>query len=314
MPYLYSSTLAYPANSYLPGLIWQDVRDPTSGDFRNFNVGTFWINSQASKAWLMVDKTSSSGTWIQLASTGTGILDITGNTGGAIPPDMSNNINLIGSSPLTVSGNSGTNTLTISQNGTVSTSFPTDSGTGIPSAGALQLLGGTGVTTSALGNVVTISSTTSSALNFTCNSGSAVPSLNNLNVFGSGGTTTTGSGATITITTSGSGITWNQITVVGPTTMLVNNGYITNSVSQVLLKLPTTAAVGSELIIVGKGSGGWQIQQSAGQTIYFGAVNTTTGATGTLTSTQQRDSVTLVCTTADLDFDVISSVGNITYV
>ncbi len=45
---------------------------------------------------------------------GTGILTVTGNTGGAVGPDGSNNINILGGGAITVTGNSLTNTLTIS--------------------------------------------------------------------------------------------------------------------------------------------------------------------------------------------------------
>jgi hypothetical protein len=44
---------------------------------------------------------------------GTGILSITGNSGGAVSADLSNNINLIGSGSVSVAGNPGTNTLTV---------------------------------------------------------------------------------------------------------------------------------------------------------------------------------------------------------
>mgnify|MGYP001594106367 CR=1 FL=1 len=49
------------------------------------------------------------------AGGGSGSLDtLTGDTGGAISPDGSNNINIVGSGAISVSGNSLTNTLTIS--------------------------------------------------------------------------------------------------------------------------------------------------------------------------------------------------------
>lgn len=48
---------------------------------------------------------------------GGGVQTITGNTGGAVGPDLSNNINLLGSGAVTVVGNPGANTLTISVNG-----------------------------------------------------------------------------------------------------------------------------------------------------------------------------------------------------
>lgn len=49
---------------------------------------------------------------------GTGILTITGNSGGTVPADAGNNLNLLGSGAITVTGSPGTNTLTIS------TTFP----------------------------------------------------------------------------------------------------------------------------------------------------------------------------------------------
>lgn len=45
---------------------------------------------------------------------GGGVETLTGNTGGPVGPDGSDNINIIGTGAITVSGNAGTNTLTIS--------------------------------------------------------------------------------------------------------------------------------------------------------------------------------------------------------
>ena len=78
-----------------------------------------------------------------------------------------------------------------------------------------------------------------------------------------------------------------------------------------MLKLPTTASVGSIIEVVGIGSGGWKIAQNSGQIIHFGIVNSTTGTAGFIASTQTYDSVRLLCTTTDTDFTVLSSVGNI---
>lgn len=67
---------------------------------------------------------------------------ITGNSGGPVGPDGLLNINLLGSGPISVTGNPGTNTLTISLAGTVPEDFVTDNGTAIPSGGTLNVLGG----------------------------------------------------------------------------------------------------------------------------------------------------------------------------
>ncbi len=106
---------------------------------------------------------------------------------------------------------------------------------------------------------------------------------------------------------------WNEITGTS-SGMAVNNGYIANNGSLVTLTLPATAALGSILEVSGKGAGGWSIAQNSGQTIHFGASNTTTGVGGSLSSTLQYDTVRMVCITANTDFVVLSSVGNLTVV
>lgn len=114
-------------------------------------------------------------------------------------------------------------------------------------------------------------------------------------------------------TASGGGITWNEVTGTSQSAA-VNNGYICNNAGLVTVTLPSTAALGSVVRIAGKGAGGWKLAQNAGETIYFGTSTTTTGTGGYLASSAQYDSVEVVCITADNDWVVISSVGNITVV
>lgn len=91
-------------------------------------------------------------------------------------------------------------------------------------------------------------------------------------------------------------------------------GYSANAPADVVLfTLPASATIGSQIIVTGSGSFGWQILQNSGQTVYFGSVSTTTGASGSLTSTNGRDVVYLRCVVADNDWQVESSIGNITY-
>lgn len=75
---------------------------------------------------------------------GGGVETITGNSGGAVGPDGANNINVIGDgTTIDVVGNPGTNTLTVSLiGGEAANSFPTDSGTAIPSSGILNITAG----------------------------------------------------------------------------------------------------------------------------------------------------------------------------
>jgi len=118
---------------------------------------------------------------------------------------------------------------------------------------------------------------------------------------------------TITIAATGSAsFSWSVVT--GATqSMAVNHGYIANNGGTCVMTLPATAAVGDILEVTGiNNATGWQIAQNSGQTVHFGSSNTTTGATGSLTSTATRDSVRLVCVVANTDFNVLSSIGNIT--
>ena len=103
------------------------------------------------------------------------------------------------------------------------------------------------------------------------------------------------------------------IEVTGTTqVMTVDTIFIANNASLVTLTLPTTCAIGDTMKVLGKGTGGWEIAQNAGQIIFFGDQATTVGATGRLNSTLQRDSLQLICVTTDNDWQVVSSIGNIT--
>lgn len=111
----------------------------------------------------------------------------------------------------------------------------------------------------------------------------------------------------------GGGITWNEVTGTSQTAS-TDNGYITNNAGLVTITLPDTAALGTTVRVAGKGAGGWTIAQNAGETIHFGNTDTTTGVGGSLSSTNRYDAVELVCITANTDWVVVSSVGNITVV
>jgi hypothetical protein len=124
-------------------------------------------------------------------------------------------------------------------------------------------------------------------------------------ITGAAGITVTNAAGSITISGGGGGYTWTEVTGTSQT-MAANNGYITNNPALVTLTLPTTAALGTTLSIAGKGAGGWKIAQNAGQEIFFGSSATTIGVTGYLQSTQQFDSIELLCITADTQWTVIT--------
>jgi hypothetical protein len=127
---------------------------------------------------------------------------------------------------------------------------------------------------------------------------------------GTGISVTNGTG-TITISGTGGGLTWTDVT--GSTqAMAVNNGYTANSGSLITFTLPSTAAFGTVVAVVGKGTGLWKIAQNSGQTIHMLSTSTTTGTGGSLASNTQYDVVYLLCTIANTDFTAVQSMGNLT--
>lgn len=221
---------------------------------------------------------------------GGAVVTVTGNTGGAVGPDGSNNLNIIGSGNISVAGNAGTHTETITLVGTTNNALQVGSASGALSSLALATNGQ--IPIGSTGNAPTIATLTA----------------------GSGISITNGAGSiTITATGGGGGFSWTE-DVTTSISLAVNNGYISNNASPVTATLPASAAVGDYIRIMGKGSGLVTIAQNSGQTVHFNANNTTTGAGGSLTALAQWASLEILCTTADTDFAIVGSVGNWTVV
>jgi len=381
---------------------------------------------------------SQSGAYLRGSGGGVPIETITGNIGGPVGPDGADNINLVGSGSVTVTGNPGTNTLTISSSALTSISITGDTGgaltgnsftftggtTGLTfnGAGTTETLGGdlvvsnggTGATTftthgvllgngtspisataagttgqvltGVTGSAPTFQAPAASSITITGDSGGGLTGnsftftggTTGLTFAGAGSTETLGgdlvvsnggtgrttltnhgvlvgagtsaitqlavgtngqvligatgadpafalltsTGGSISFTTGanslnlesvGGGTPWTDVTGTSAT-MVANNGYIADNAGLVTLTLPATAAQGTMIKVAGNGSGGWKIAQVAGQTIHFGSVNTTTGATGSLASTNRYDQIDLLCTVANTDFVVRAAQGNITIV
>lgn len=103
-----------------------------------------------------------------------------------------------------------------------------------------------------------------------------------------------------------------QNIITASQTAAANQAYLCNSSSLITLTLPTTAAAGSTLEVTAMGTGGFKIAQNASGVIHFGSSNTTTGTSGYIASTNQYDSIKLVCSVANNEWIVTSSVGNLT--
>ena len=126
---------------------------------------------------------------------------------------------------------------------------------------------------------------------------------------------TPGAGS-ITISSTGGGGFATVIQNTNAVTMAKSTQYVmTNGAVQVVLTLPAVAAVGDTYRIIGTAgsTGGWQVAEAAGQTIHFGT-STCTTTTGTLTSTNANNQITIVCTTANTTFECYGAQGNITVV
>ena len=124
------------------------------------------------------------------------------------------------------------------------------------------------------------------------------------------GITITSATGSITIASTGVGsLVWND--VAGTTqAAVVNNGYIISNAGQTTVTIPATAAEGSVFAVAGKGAAGWILQMNTGQVCHFG--NSATTSAGSLTSTNQWDSVGILCVTANTTFVVLTVQGNLT--
>ena len=127
---------------------------------------------------------------------------------------------------------------------------------------------------------------------------------------GTGVSITSASGA-ITINATGGGMTWS--TVTGSTqAMAVNNGYVANYAGQLAFTLPTVSAVGDVVEVTGiNTAAGWKIAYTTNQQIFYGTSSATV-TSGSIAATNIRDTVKLVCVVANLSWNVVFSVGNIT--
>lgn len=140
-----------------------------------------------------------------------------------------------------------------------------------------------------------------------------VPTAGNINFLNGTSMNITGSGSNITFNSTGGGLTWNDVTGITQA-MAVNNGYVPDNGALVTLTLPATATFGSVIAVVGRGAGGWTIAQNAGQQIICGPNSTTIGVGGSVSSTNRRDTIFLLCTTANTEFTRINFSGNLTLV
>ncbi len=141
------------------------------------------------------------------------------------------------------------------------------------------------------------------------------------NVTYSGAFTFTGTvtaNTTITFPVSGTLATTAQVITrvnqnSNSATLADNNKYTCNNgAGLITFTLPGAAAVGDTYVIDGGSSGGWIVAQGASQIIHVGSAPSTTGATGSVASSNRYDCVTLTCIVANLEWVTSGVQGNLT--
>jgi hypothetical protein len=126
------------------------------------------------------------------------------------------------------------------------------------------------------------------------------------------GISVTNAAGSITISATGNA-PYVEVTTTSQS-MAVNTEYTANNAGLVTLTLPSTAAIGDEVTVNGKGAGGWKIAQNASQLVHLNSSTTTTGVGGSLASTGQWNNIKLKCVTANTTWTVQDVIGNITVV
>jgi len=237
---------------------------PTANDVQNLVIGTLWVVQQKSnpaqspEVYMLVNQEQNQATWIQIyPGSGTGAIEsLTGNSGGAVLPTAADpaNINILGTGTITVVGNPGTNTLTVTPSGDIASSFPTQSGTAVPSAGALTINGSGVISTSGAGSTVTIAASGAVASSFITSpaTGTATPASGVLTFAGTGGTTVSASGSTVTINSIDNILTYVTVNnAASPYTVLSTDCFIAADVTAgtVTIRLPNTTTTGRTFVV-----------------------------------------------------------------
>lgn len=249
-----------------PPNITYTSRNPLTTDTRNFKIGDLWYNKNTQAFWILVSLSGNSANWQLLANASSGSVDtISGNSGGAVGPDVGGNINVIGSGNVTVAGNPGANTLTASLTGTTNNAVQVGNAIGgissiglgttntvllgqtgaspafgqVPNAAlqnsTIDVIGGSGITVVgspvALGNSVTISAAAVVPLTFTADSGTATESSDNINILGTSaqGISTSASGSSVTLTAANATTTTKGVASFNGTNFSVSSGAVSSN-------------------------------------------------------------------------------------
>lgn len=242
-------------DAYEPTDFITQSRDPLASDYNNFLLGTWWLNTATNSLFVLVSVDDASATWLNISEASGAVDTLTGDSGGAVAP-TGGNINVVGDgTTITIAGNPGTNTLTVSA--ILSAPFETltgDSGGAVsPTDGNINIIGSSGITVSGdpTTSTLTVNPSSINAISFVTQSGTATPSAGALTINGANGLTTTGSGNTVTVASDGS-LSTSFVTSPATGTAIPNNGVIT----LVAGANTTITASGSTITVNNTGSSG----------------------------------------------------------
>lgn len=166
---LYTQGTGTLSSAQFPSYPVQQTRNPSSSDIKGqfglYPIGQNWINTTDGSVFELVSFNSSGGTitanWTALNTAGaSGILTITGDSGGTVDGDGLRNINLVGGTGVSVVGSPGSHSLTFSLTGggAAIDSIAIDKST--PPGASPVLPNGTGLVTITGGQVAAGSNTT----------------------------------------------------------------------------------------------------------------------------------------------------------
>lgn len=220
----------------------QSRSNPDSSKYRNFEIGDVWVNTQDQQVWILVDKTTTSGTWIEMASSaGVGASNFETDSGTAV--DLAGTINMAGGDLITTDGLVA-NTVTFSLDNGTDGQVIIGSTAGSPAYANITSTGGT-ITVSNGPNTLNLEADVSGfAENYPTDSGTAQPMGGDLNIVGDGNLETSASGDTVSIAITngtngqlliggGSDAQWVNLTSTGGTINITNGANSINIESTV---------------------------------------------------------------------------------
>lgn len=173
-----------------PSLAYTGVRPRRSSDIfltkndptvrtKYFSLGTFILNIDERNIFMLVSKENGLANWKEFDITNSSVNTLTGNTGDVVTPDMLN-INIVGGSGFTVTGNNSVHSLTVDIGGEFPAFYQTDNGIAEPQDSILNMFGGNSIFTTGAGNTITLNVT--GTTNHTVQTGSSTNSLHSIDI------------------------------------------------------------------------------------------------------------------------------------